>query len=150
PGERYLPYLQEVGLLPLEGLAGFTPDPHLITVLMERWRPETNTFHMYHGECTITLQDFANLTGLLVTGDALYVEYENETNWAALVEEVLGKPPPPPPSGGFLKGDGRVKMGWLHDHFQLSVGFPLLLTVESYFVQDSRQLFSFWQDSPYF
>ncbi|CAN0847285.1 Protein MAIN-LIKE 2 [Linum grandiflorum] len=102
---------------------------------MERWRPETNTFHMYHGECTITLQDFANLTGLLVTGDALY---------------VLGKPPPPPPSGGFLKGDGRVKMGWLHDHFQLSVGFPLLLTVESYFVQDSRQLFSFWQDSPYF
>ncbi|CAN0915361.1 Serine/threonine-protein phosphatase 7 long form homolog [Linum grandiflorum] len=44
--------------------------------LMERWRPEINTFHMFHGECTVTLQDVANLTGLPVTGDALYVEYE--------------------------------------------------------------------------
>ncbi|CAN0919704.1 Serine/threonine-protein phosphatase 7 long form homolog [Linum grandiflorum] len=47
---------------------------------MERWRPETNTFHMYHGEVSITLQDVAQLTGLSVSGDALYVEYEKETN----------------------------------------------------------------------
>ncbi|CAN0866372.1 Serine/threonine-protein phosphatase 7 long form homolog [Linum grandiflorum] len=40
---------------------------------MERWRPETNTFHIYHGECTVTLQDVANLTGLPMTGGALYV-----------------------------------------------------------------------------
>ncbi|CAN0874836.1 Serine/threonine-protein phosphatase 7 long form homolog [Linum grandiflorum] len=58
---------------------------------MERWRPETNTFHMYHGEVSLTLQDVAHLTDLSVTGDALYVEYEKETNWAAIVEEVLGK-----------------------------------------------------------
>ncbi|CAN0838731.1 Serine/threonine-protein phosphatase 7 long form homolog [Linum grandiflorum] len=51
---------------------------------MERWRPETNTFHMYHGEVSITLQDVAHLTGLSVSGDALYVEYEKETNWAAI------------------------------------------------------------------
>ncbi|CAN0863098.1 Serine/threonine-protein phosphatase 7 long form homolog, partial [Linum grandiflorum] len=79
--ERYLPYLQEVRLLPFEGLAAFTPDPHLIMVLMECWRPETNTFHMYHEECSITLQDVAHLTGLPITGDALYVEYEKDTNW---------------------------------------------------------------------
>ncbi|CAN0903514.1 Protein MAIN-LIKE 2 [Linum grandiflorum] len=79
---------------------------------MERWRPETNTFHMYHGEVSLTLYDVAHLTGLLVTGDALYVEYEKETNWAAIVEEVLGKSP-----GGHLKDGGRVQMRWLHDNF---------------------------------
>ncbi|CAN0875562.1 Serine/threonine-protein phosphatase 7 long form homolog [Linum grandiflorum] len=76
-----MPYLQEVGLLPFEGLVAFTPDPHLITALMERSRPGTNTFHMYHREFSLTLQDVAHLTGLSVTGDALYVEYEKETNW---------------------------------------------------------------------
>ncbi|CAN0876451.1 hypothetical protein LINGRAHAP2_LOCUS11320 [Linum grandiflorum] len=24
---------------------------------MERWRPETSTFHMYHRECAVTIQD---------------------------------------------------------------------------------------------
>ncbi|CAN0866462.1 hypothetical protein LINGRAHAP2_LOCUS9289 [Linum grandiflorum] len=46
---------------------------------MERWRPEMNTFHMYHRECSITLQDVAHLKNLSVTGDVLYVEYEKDT-----------------------------------------------------------------------
>ncbi|CAN0857535.1 Serine/threonine-protein phosphatase 7 long form homolog [Linum grandiflorum] len=57
---------------------------------MERWRPETNTFHMYHREVSITLQDVAHLTDLSVSGNALYVEYKKETNWAAVVEDRLG------------------------------------------------------------
>ncbi|CAN0918601.1 Serine/threonine-protein phosphatase 7 long form homolog, partial [Linum grandiflorum] len=74
---RYLQFLQEFGLHPLEGLAGFTPDPHLITTLVERWRPKTNTLHMFHGECTVTLEDGTILTGLPVAGEAAFVEYEN-------------------------------------------------------------------------
>ncbi|CAN0843371.1 hypothetical protein LINGRAPRIM_LOCUS155 [Linum grandiflorum] len=60
---------------------------------------------MFHGECTVTLQDVVNLTGLPMTGDALYV-------WAALIKEVLGKPP-----SGYLKNDERVKMVWLRNSF---------------------------------
>ncbi|CAN0838300.1 Serine/threonine-protein phosphatase 7 long form homolog [Linum grandiflorum] len=85
--------MQDVRLLPFEGLAGFTPDPHLITALMERWRPETNTFYMYHEECTVTLHDVANLTGLPVTGDALHVEYEKEMNWLLWLRRFWANPP---------------------------------------------------------
>ncbi|CAN0873059.1 hypothetical protein LINGRAHAP2_LOCUS10276 [Linum grandiflorum] len=40
---------------------------------------------MYHREVSLTLQDVAHLTGLSVMGDVLYIEYEKEANWAAIV-----------------------------------------------------------------
>ncbi|CAN0918235.1 Protein MAIN-LIKE 2 [Linum grandiflorum] len=46
----------------------------LCTALIDRWRPETNTFHMYHGEMTITLEDVAFITGLPVDGGAVFHE----------------------------------------------------------------------------
>ncbi|CAN0875560.1 hypothetical protein LINGRAHAP2_LOCUS10905 [Linum grandiflorum] len=57
---------------------------------MERSRPGTNTFHMYHREFSLTLQDVAHLTGLSVTGDALYVEYEKETYACAYMLSIIG------------------------------------------------------------
>ncbi|QHO56430.1 uncharacterized protein DS421_3g73620 [Arachis hypogaea] len=39
-----------------------------INALVERWRPETHTFHLPHGECTITLEDVAMIFGLRTHG----------------------------------------------------------------------------------
>ena len=46
-------------------------DKKLITALVERWRPETNTFHMRPGELTVTLEDVGYILGLPIFGEAL-------------------------------------------------------------------------------
>src|SRR6185437_15270483 len=41
-------------------------DRSLLTALVDRWRPETHTFHLPWGEMTPTLQDMAYLLGLSI------------------------------------------------------------------------------------
>ena len=49
-----------------------TPVPRvessLLSALVDRWRPETHTFHMPFGEITVTLKDVAMITGLPIRG----------------------------------------------------------------------------------
>ncbi|RYQ81089.1 hypothetical protein Ahy_Scaffold1g107094 [Arachis hypogaea] len=44
----------------------FRLDEPLVSAFVERWRPETHTFHMPFEECTITLQHVAYHLGLLI------------------------------------------------------------------------------------
>ncbi|CAN1129463.1 Serine/threonine-protein phosphatase 7 long form homolog [Linum perenne] len=112
---RFETYLAPIGLDKLCDCLDFTPDPELITALVERWRPETSTFHLYHGETTITLEDVHFLTGLSVNG--VLVESQRrlptvDSDLQTYVEELLGKKP----STADLSA-GRVKMTWLRNHF---------------------------------
>ncbi|KAL4275658.1 hypothetical protein AHAS_Ahas20G0129200 [Arachis hypogaea] len=53
------PYLRENGFGDMVQLRDFVFDNSLITAFVEPWRPETCTFHLPWGECTITLQNVA-------------------------------------------------------------------------------------------
>ena len=70
--ERYAPYLARAGFEELARVvvAGLPPlDWALLTALVDRWRPETHTFHLPCGEMTITLQDTAMILGLPLEGE---------------------------------------------------------------------------------
>ena len=66
--------LREFGLLTLGRLVeGGTIqlDRSLLTALVDRWRPETHTFHLPCGEMTPTLHDAAYLLGLPIIGEVV-------------------------------------------------------------------------------
>ena len=41
-------------------------NPAALTVMIDRWRPETHSFHMTWGEMTITLEDAAMILGIKI------------------------------------------------------------------------------------
>ncbi|KAH1063834.1 hypothetical protein J1N35_028821, partial [Gossypium stocksii] len=43
----------------------------LIFTLVERWHPETHTFHLPYGECTIILEDVVLQLGLPIDGSTI-------------------------------------------------------------------------------
>nr|CAN82232.1 hypothetical protein VITISV_005122 [Vitis vinifera] len=69
-----------------------TCDWGLITSLVERWRPETHTFHLPVGEMTITLHDVVVILGLRI--HRLPITGTCDIDWSLLCYELLGVTPP--------------------------------------------------------
>ncbi|QHN97709.1 Serine/threonine-protein phosphatase 7 long form like [Arachis hypogaea] len=59
----------------------------MINALIERWRPETHTFHFSVGECAVTLEDVALILGLPTNG--LPVTGPTMSSFEALEAECL-------------------------------------------------------------
>ncbi|XP_075636640.1 serine/threonine-protein phosphatase 7 long form homolog [Castanea sativa] len=86
---RIATYITNAGLDGLLRVPHMDLDHALITVLVERWRPETHSFHLPHGEMTITLQDIEVIMGVPVHGLPV-VGFTHMDNWRDFCMDLLG------------------------------------------------------------
>ncbi|KAH1266449.1 Serine/threonine-protein phosphatase 7 long form [Glycine max] len=97
--EEIVPLLRQCGFYWIIKMGYLKINAALISAFIERWRPETHTFHLRCGEATITLQDVLVLLGLRTDGAPLIGS--TNLDWADLCE---------------LEGS-VVKLSWLAHHF---------------------------------
>ncbi|XP_028769955.1 serine/threonine-protein phosphatase 7 long form homolog [Neltuma alba] len=110
PPNQILEYLRLAGFYGVARVGQFDYDRSLVSALIERWRPETHTFHTTRGECTITLEDVAIQLGLPCVG--MPVIGKTDFNWQDVCEWLLGVRPP----ADRILGQ-RLLMNWLEEHF---------------------------------
>uniref|UniRef100_A0A453CPR0 Aminotransferase-like plant mobile domain-containing protein n=1 Tax=Aegilops tauschii subsp. strangulata TaxID=200361 RepID=A0A453CPR0_AEGTS len=81
-----------------------------LTALVDRWRPETHSFHLPCGEMTMTLEDMAMISSLPINGQAVTGRV-SVVNWRERTGNLIGVQPDGPQEG---KADtARVRHSWL-------------------------------------
>ncbi|XP_052876186.1 protein MAINTENANCE OF MERISTEMS-like [Gossypium arboreum] len=110
PDERVIPFLELAGFGLAALIRTFDLRYDLISALVERWRPETHTFHLPCGECTITLEDVAVQLGLPIDGNVV-TGVSSISRPARLCYELLGHSPS---EGKFA----TLRFSWLKANFE--------------------------------
>uniref|UniRef100_A0A2N9IBJ3 Aminotransferase-like plant mobile domain-containing protein n=1 Tax=Fagus sylvatica TaxID=28930 RepID=A0A2N9IBJ3_FAGSY len=108
--EKQAELVEMAGFGYLRLIPAISLDNPLISALVERWRRETNTFHLNVGEMTVTLKDVALLLGLAIDGEP--VIGITHTTCSSVCEKYLGRVP----ESGYTSG-GMVKLSWLKEFF---------------------------------
>nr|XP_043639126.1 serine/threonine-protein phosphatase 7 long form homolog [Erigeron canadensis] len=92
PG-KVVDHIRNAGIFQLFKACICQLDHSLINALVERWHPETNTFHLPIGEAIVTLQDVQMIWGLPIQGLMVTGEWVSETRnvdyWNNLCLEYL-------------------------------------------------------------
>ena len=91
--DRIISYLRRARLYDYDQVAYGRVDRAMITVLVERWRQETHTFHLPLGEATITLLDIVVPSRLPFEGHAVFTVGSQLHSWQDKVERVFGQRP---------------------------------------------------------
>lgn len=109
---KQLELVEKAGFKYFRKIEAFSLDNQLISALVERWRKETNTFHLPGGEMTITLDEVALNLGLAIDGEPVVAVELEDSSAIPICEKLLGKKPTSSDRrGGFLK------LSWLKDSF---------------------------------
>lgn len=107
-----LALLRDAGMYYVSRLSRVIIDHALLRALIERWRPETQTFHFRIGEMTITLRDVALLAALRVDGEP--VTCTTLRDYTRLCVQLLGQAP------DHIQA-GCVKLKWLRVTFMRDI-----------------------------
>ncbi|KAI0511042.1 hypothetical protein KFK09_011660 [Dendrobium nobile] len=97
---RFMEALVFVGLDSVSQMRYRRMDHHLLTALVERWSPQTNTFHLPVGEMSITLQDVSMILGIQIDGPS-FVGHpvvgsgKRWMSWPDCCDDLLGQHPDP-------------------------------------------------------
>ena len=117
--ERYTPLLKLANLATVARVCrrGTPPfNPAALTALIDRWRPETHSFHLPCGEMTVTLEDVAMILGVKIQGFPVTGDTESE-GWQQRVEHFLGRPLAAVEAGKKRRSSG-VSLRWLRQQFR--------------------------------
>lgn len=120
---KQIELVEEAGFGCLRLIPSLSLDNSLISALVERWRRETNTFHLAVGEMTITLEDVGLILGLAIDGKP--VKGASSVTPSSACETLLGKVPED------LTG-GMLKLTWLKEHFSKCPEDASSETIERY------------------
>jgi hypothetical protein len=90
----------------------------LLTTFVDRWHPETHTFHLPSGEMSVLMQDIGYMLGLRLDGLAVTGTVE-PLNWKDMVEQFTSHRPPDPKEGKKEKNTSGVSSAWLRQHFNM-------------------------------
>ena len=85
--DHALAIMRLIGLEGLHLVPSIQLDHALIIAFVERWCLETHTFHLPHGEMTITLQDVEVIIGLPIEGEAMVGP--TKRTWTDVCVEML-------------------------------------------------------------
>ena len=107
PSARIIPYLNQAGFGDVAKIHTTKVDSKLVVALLERWRPETHTFHFPTGESTITLEDVRMLFGLRIDGQA--VNGPTQLGRSVYMEHLGIEPP------NEDRVKNQVKITWLQE-----------------------------------
>ncbi|RYR46787.1 hypothetical protein Ahy_A07g032602 [Arachis hypogaea] len=119
PPDKIRPYLRRDGFEYVTYMVEFEYDWLLALALIERWRPESHTFHLPCGEITITLQDVVYQLGLRIDGDSVsgyiggWEQYYQGRTIEELCEQILGVVLGPDDRQSQTKW--TVKLTWFHN-----------------------------------
>ncbi|KAK1694577.1 hypothetical protein QYE76_011274 [Lolium multiflorum] len=116
--ERYTEFIQPTGLLPFITLVrrgGLNMNAAALTALVDRWRPETHTFHLRAGEMTPTLQDVSMILGLPIQGEPLCMNTTSD-GWREQMANLIGMAPPAPENPK-ERAPAGAPFGWIRTNF---------------------------------